>query len=743
MEINGFVDLSYTQNRELSWLDFNRRVLEESMDRQVPLMERLKFISIFVSNLNEFFMVRVGSLYDLSQLKKEGIDNKTGLNYSQQLALIYEKMPALYRLKDFAQEEVDLKLAQEGVVRKTYDSLDKASRKTVDDLFDNRILPIVSPIIINSHHPFPHLQNDNLTIICTLTDSDGEDAVGIVQFPSIVNDIVYLPGEGVRYILKEEIILNNLEKLFTFYKIKNRAVIMVTRNADLNLDDEIDDADEDFRRHMKKALKKRARLAPIRLEIEGQLPKSTVQYLIQQLELSAEQVYFSTTPLKMNYVFGLFDQLSPAQHINLTYPEYRPTIPPSFDMKKSLIDQILEKDHLLFFPFHSMEPFIQLLKQASNDPSVISIKITIYRLHSISKVAEHLANAAENGKEVTVLMELRARFDEDNNINWSERLEEAGCTVIYGFEEYKVHSKICLITRHVDNQIQLITQIGTGNYNEKTAKLYTDLSLLTADQGIGKDAQTFFKNMLISNLEGDYQHLLVAPYGLKSAILRCIDHEIKKAEKGLPAHIRMKCNSITERGVIDKLAEASQAGVQVELNVRGICSILPGVDQKTENIEVTSIVGRFLEHPRIYIFGADEHKKIYISSADLMTRNLTRRVEIACPIYDPQIRQEVEMIMDVIFKDDQKGRRLCSDGSYEEIDPPIGLNSQETFMSIAREKEKRPIYEKKTPKAHTPLTPSKVSEPVTEEFPEVQIEKELSMLGFFDRLKLLFFKKRS
>lgn len=730
-------DLSFTQNRELSWLAFNRRVLDEAFDPEVPPMEKLKFVSIFVSNLDEFFMVRVGSLFDLSLLKNDALDNKTGWNYAEQLDEIYKRMPELYQLKDSAYEYVEELLRAQGIANLTYEELTKEEKKYVDAHFDSRILPVISPLIVDSHHPFPHLPNNRPLVVANLKNDEGESFMGIVTKAASVNNVLFLPGEQLRYILVEEILLAKLPKIFS-YKVSDSAIVSVTRNADLDMGEVMDDVEEDFRKHMKKALKKRARLEPVRLEVKGKLSKKSLEFLMDQLGLGESQVYHSATPLKMSYVYVVADKLPANLEAANSFPKYTPYYPSQFNPRKSMIDQVTEKDRLLFFPFESMDPFLALLKEASNDPYVISIKITIYRLSSISKVAEYLANAAENGKEVTAVMELRARFDEDNNINWSERLEQAGCTLIYGFEDYKIHSKICLITRHKEGKVQYISQFGTGNYNEKTAKLYTDLSLMTANQELGLDAQNFFRNMMIGNLEGEYKHLLVAPNGLKPALLNMIDEQIQLAKEGKDAMIRMKCNSVTERDVINKLSEASIAGVKIFLNVRGICCLVPGIEGKTENIRVTSIVGRYLEHPRIYIFGQGEEAKMYISSADLMTRNIVRRVEIACPIYDPEIRREVESIMDVILNDDKKATLLLSDGSYVKVSETGERSSQEIFMNMARELNQGSKVERKEApsKAAFRHAPSKQ---IAETSEEEMLDRALSKLSFWDKLKRLFF----
>ncbi len=681
-------DMSYTQNRELSWLAFNKRVLEQAIDPTIPPLEKLVFIAIFTSNLEEFFMVRVGSLFDLASLKREGYDNKTGWTYTEQLERVYETMPEYYALRDRIFDQTMDELKNEGVHYLRYEELDKSDQKYADLFFDRNILPVLSPLIIDAHHPFPHLTTGSLYAVCEILTPGKPASLGIVGLPAILEKALILPETPFRYILTEDLIQARIRDIFSGFTVQSPAIIRVTRNADINLEEEIDDADENFRQLMKKALKKRARLAPVRLEIQGNISKDSTQYLQKQLNLQKNQIYASKAPLSLDFVSQISDHLSAEKKKNLNFSSFVPIIPPDIDINRSMTEQVYEKDRLLHFPYESMDPFLQLLKEASRDPAVISIKITIYRLTSISKVAEYLAGAAENGKEVTVLMELRARFDEKNNIDWSERLEHAGCTIVYGFEDYKVHSKVCLITRHENNKISYITQIGTGNYNEKTAKQYTDYSYITSNQEIGKDAARFFKNMLISKLEDKYNHLLVAPYGMLPAINSLIDKEIEKASSGGEGRIVIKCNSVTERGLIDKLSEASRAGVRVSLIARGICCILPKIPGKTDNIRVTSIVGRYLEHHRIYVFGsgAVEDVKVYISSADWMTRNISRRVEIACPIYDPVIIKRILDDVELFLADDLKAMELQPDGTYRKVEKVRGIGAQDTMLAQAEEK---------------------------------------------------------
>ena len=673
------VDTRYTQERELSWLRFDRRVMEEALDESVPLFERLKFLAIFTSNLDEFFMIRVGSIYDMTLSKESHVDSKSGLTPSEQLQAIFQAIPALYKQRDKAYSNLDTRLRACNICCLRPEELDGQERKQAERWLRDFVFPVLSPMVINSHHPFPHLPSKNLCVALSLRNG-AERCFALVPIPKTLSPFFQLKEQGLRYILTEQLVLEYADKLFSSYQVVEKCVISVTRNADISPEDEDYDVGENFRAHMLKVLKKRARLAPVRLEIQGMCSDELIQYLCQRLELSREQVFRSKSPLVMGYVYALEGKLPAESSAALCYPKYTPQWPSDLARGEKLIPQVLRRDTLLFYPYHSMEPFLKLLKEAAFDPAVLSIKITIYRLASTAKLVEYLAAAAENGKDVTVLMELRARFDEQNNIAWAERLEEAGCTLLYGFEHYKVHSKICLITRREHAHIQYITQIGTGNYNEKTAKLYTDFCLMTSNPSIGADAAAFFQNMSTCNLNGDYQHLLVAPHSLKNRLTALIDGEISKARAGKPARIFIKVNSVTDRELIDKLAEASQAGVPITMNVRGICCLRPGVPGLTDHIRVFSIVGRFLEHPRIYAFGVGNETKLYIGSADLMTRNTERRVEIACPVLDPDVRRQLFHYISLFCSDNVKARELQVDGSYQLVSadgtPPVDAQAE-------------------------------------------------------------------
>ena len=660
----------YTQNRELSWLRFNERVMDEAKEKGVPAFERLKFISIFTSNLDEFFMIRVGSLYDQTFLSKPQIDNKTGMDPKEQLVEVFRAVAPLYKKRDKIYKEVNRLLADKGISCVEMDHLTQKEKSYTQKYFASFVQPILSPQIINAHHPFPHLINKNLYITLLLKINE-KNAFGIIPVPANLERVIFLPGEGTRYVLLENIVLEYADIVFDNCKIQSKNIICVTRNADVNVGDYVDD-DDDFRHQMKRVLKKRARLAPVRAECIGVMDERLEKFLREKLEIKKDQIFCSHSPLEMSYVFPLMEKLPEKLLHTVTYEKFEPQRPEWFNAGESMMNKVMAQDLLLSYPYEQMEPFLQLIKEAALDDRVISIKITIYRLASKAKLVDYLRIAAENGKDVTVVMELRARFDEANNINWSESLEEAGCTVIYGLKDYKVHSKVCLITFMEKRKIRRITQIGTGHYNEKTAKLYTDLSLMTADDEIGNDAAAYFKNMAIANINGSYSSLLVAPNSMKNKIIALIQGEIEKAKQGNEAQIIIKINSLTDRETIDAIKDASQAGVKVYMIIRGICCLLPDIEGYTENVFITSVVGRFLEHSRIYCFGTGDDVKMYISSADFMTRNLNRRVEVACPIKSSEVRNQIMNILDIMLKDNTKARNIRYDGMYEKKETEKG-----------------------------------------------------------------------
>ena len=586
--MNKNYDFSYTQDRELSWLKFNERVLREADKKNVPIFERLKFLEIFTNNLDEFFMVRVGSIHEMSLIHDNHRDIRSDLTPEEQLDEIAKHVRPLYELRDKIFAKVSRELADKKIKRCQIEELEKEEKKKLKTYYEAMILPVLSPIVIGKQHPFPHIPNKVLQIGLILKKKE-KISFGIIGLPKDVERMIFLSGEGRRYVLLEDIILYFCDELFENYTVEEKAVLCITRSADINPDDEIYESTDDYRTHMKKIIKMRARLKPVRLEIEGNRHKEIKKYLSERLNISEQDIFKSQAPLDLKYVYKLTDKVSKEERKNGCYRPFVPALNRDFIPGVSVTKQILEEDKLLFFPFDSMDTFIELLKESAKDKETLSIKITIYRLARQARIVKYLCEAAENGKEVLVLMELRARFDEENNINYSEILEEAGCKVMYGMEDYKVHSKVCLITKKNSRGIYYITQIGTGNYNESTSKLYTDLSLMTASEEIGHDASVFFHNMATFNLQGTYKHLLVAPSSLQDGIIKRIEREKMKAESFQPCGIFMKMNSLTDRKIIDELSKASNAGVPIFLLIRGICCIRPGIPGKTENIRVETL----------------------------------------------------------------------------------------------------------------------------------------------------------
>ena len=711
---------SYFQNRELSWLRFNERVLLEATEDCVPALEKLKFVSIFVSNLDEFFMVRVGSLHDLSSLKKEVKDNKTGMNAEEQISAILKALPEMYREKDEIFKKVSEELENSNIKKLNYSDLNLEQKKFVEDFYMKRIDQLVSPQIVDINHPFPFLENTKLYAFAHL-EKDKEKVFGIIPVRNTYPKYLLLPGEKVEYILMEEIILNQIDQIFKEYKILSKNIIKVTRNTDFVDDRDTWEEFDDYTEYMKSILKKRKRLNVVRLESEGKLSKQALNFLLEKIELTQDAYFPLESPLNMKYVFSLIDEIPKAIKTKLLYRDliqYNPA-----DFSKSVIDYVRHKDRILSYPYESMDTFISLLKEAANDPDCKSIKITIYRLAKNSKVVRYLTEAAQNGKEVTVFVELKARFDEESNINYANILYEEGCNIIYGFNKYKMHSKICLITfrNPKTENLTYITQIGTGNYNESTAKQYTDFSLMTASPEIGLDATDFFKNMSIGNLDGKYMHLLQSPTTLKTGLMHHLENEIAKGENG---YILCKFNSLTDKDFIEKFIEASQKGVKVDLIIRGISCLLPGIKDQSENIRIRSIVGRFLEHPRVYVFGKDD-PVMYISSADLMTRNTENRVEIATPILDSEIKERILKYLEVQMKDNVSARLMNSSGEYEKIKKDEEeFSSQKYFVMEAEEKNF--------------AAKSKVEKIVEEK--EKVVNKEKKEESFFGKL-LKIFKK--
>lgn len=673
---------SIYMNRELSWLKFNERVLEEAENPEVPLCERLTFASIYQSNLDEFFMVRVGSLYDQTLLHKKIRENKTGMTSQEQIDAILKRTKQINKRKEAVYEELMERVAEQGIRILRFNELDAEGAAYLERYFESEIAPLISPTVVGRRQPFPFLRNKEIYAVAVLGSKGKKDRLGIIPCTSnIFGRLIAVPGMPGTYILAEELILHFAPAVFKGYKIKSKSLLRITRNADIDAD-ALYDEDLDYREFMEGLIKQRKKLAPIRLELSRDIDKKGISVLCEYLELDESHVFISSTPLDLSFVFQIQDLLR--KNTELYFPKRTPQRSDQFQDGKSIIEQIREEDKLLSYPYESIRPFLHLLTEAAEDPDVISIKMTLYRVAKQSKVVEALIEAAENGKEVVVLVELRARFDEENNIGWSRLLEDAGCQVIYGLDGYKVHSKLCLITRKNSGQVEYITQIGTGNYNEKTSRLYTDLSLMTANVEIGLEASNVFQALSKGEVVEHSEHLLVAPKCLQNKVLAMLDEEIAHARNGEEAYAGFKLNSLTDKKIIDKLIEASEAGVKIDMVVRGICCLIPGVEGKTENIRIISIVGRFLEHSRIYMFGSRERRKYYIASADFMTRNTVRRVEVAAPVYDERLQNKLQDMFDIMLADNQKARYLGADGNYQRvINEKAPLNSQEYFYAQA------------------------------------------------------------
>ena len=673
---------SIYMNRELSWLKFNERVLEEAENPEVPLCERLTFASIYQSNLDEFFMVRVGSLYDQTLLDKKIRENKTGMTSQEQIDAILKRTKQINKRKEAVYEELMERVAEQGIRILRFNELDEEGAAYLERYFESEIAPLISPTVVGRRQPFPFLRNKEIYAVAVLGSKGKKDRLGIIPCTSnIFGRLIAVPGMQGTYMLAEELILHFAPAVFKGYKIKSKSLLRITRNADIDAD-ALYDEDLDYREFMEGLFKQRKKLAPIRLELSRDIDKKGIVVLCEYLELDESHVFISSTPLDLSFVFQIQDLLR--KHTELYFPKRTPQRSNQFQDGKSIIEQIREEDKLLSYPYESIRPFLHLLTEAAEDPDVISIKMTLYRVAKQSKVVEALIEAAENGKEVVVLVELRARFDEENNISWSRLLEDAGCQVIYGLDGYKVHSKLCLITRKNGGQVEYITQIGTGNYNEKTSRLYTDLSLMTANVEIGLEASNVFQALSKGEVVEHSEHLLVAPKCLQNKILAMLDEEIAHARNGEEAYAGFKLNSLTDKKIIDKLIEASEAGVKIDMVVRGICCLIPGVEGKTENIRIISIVGRFLEHSRIYIFGNSKRRKYYIASADFMTRNTVRRVEVAAPVYDERLQNKLQDMFDIMLADNQKARYLDAEGNYHRvINEEAPLNSQEYFYAQA------------------------------------------------------------
>ena len=669
-------------NRELSWLKFNERVLEEAENPEVPLCERMTFVSIYQSNLDEFFRVRVGSLQDQMLISKEIRENKTKMTSAEQIRAIIKEVKKLNQRKDKAYEKLMKKIEDYGITFINHASAKSDEKKFLEKYFMKEIMPLSSPTIVSKRQPFPFLKNGEIYAVVVLETRNKKERIGIIPCSNnMLARMVELPGGKGRYMLIEEMILHYIGKVFKGYKVKGKSLLKVVRNADIDADAAYDE-DLDYREFMEDLMKQRKKLSPVRIDLSREMDETVVDALCRYLDVTPDRVFRSEAPLDVSFVFQVQDLLR--RNTELFYEKRVPQKSPEFKDGQSILQQITQEDKLLSYPYDSIRPFLKMLTEAAEDDSVISIKMTLYRLAKQSKVIEALCEAAENGKEVVVLVELRARFDEENNIRWSRMLEEAGCQIIYGLEHYKVHSKLCLITRRGENGIQYITQIGTGNYNEKTARLYTDLSLMTANEQIGMDAARVFQALAKGEVVEDMEHLLVAPKCLQSKVITKIEEQIQKQKNGETAYIGLKMNSLTDKRIIDKLIDASKAGVKIDMIVRGICCLIPGVEGETENIHVISVVGRFLEHSRIYIFGKGEEAQYYIGSADFMTRNTVKRVEVAAPVYSERLKKRLQDLFDLMLSDNKKARKEDTKGTYSVVEckgQPI--NSQELLYQEA------------------------------------------------------------
>ncbi len=683
------------ENRELSWLKFNERVLDEASDKDVPLCERLSFASIFQSNLDEFFMVRVGSLHDQMLFSETKRESKTNMTAGEQLSHIFKAARDLTRKKDHTYRHLMNELKEYGVELLNFSDIEYDDAVYLENYFKEQIMPILSPQVVGKKQPFPFIKNKEIYAVALL-GSKSNEKVGLVPCSNgILKRLISIPSERNKYMLVEELILHFMPIIFEKYQIKSKSLIRIIRNADIDVDEAVDDEDTDYRDMMEKLIRQRKKLCPVKMEYSRVLDEKIIHNLCKELNLNHEQIYYSESPLELSFVFGLQDALR--NNKNLFYERHIQKNPSWYVSGKPVISQVEEADRFISYPYESMQPFIRMLQEAGEDEKVVSIKMTLYRVAKNSQIVESLISAAENGKEVVVLVELRARFDEENNIEWSRRLEDAGCRIIYGLDYTKVHSKLCLITYREEGQIKYVTQIGTGNYNEKTSKLYTDLSIITANKQIGMEAAYVFTRLCMGEFVDETNYLLVAPKCMKSKILNYMDKEIEIARNGGKAYVGAKINSLTDKEIIDKLIECSKAGVRVEMIVRGICCLIPGVKGHTENISVISIVGRYLEHSRVYIFGTPDRDNIYISSADFMTRNMERRVEIAAPIYDDSIKTRIRNMFHIMECDTVKARQLCSDGNYvhrtiadikdftdeewEQASEGLRINSQEYFAA--------------------------------------------------------------
>lgn len=672
-------------NRELSWLEFNRRVLSESLNPKIPLMERLKFLSIYFSNLDEFFMVRVGSLHDQSIIEPNKLDDKTGLNAAGQIDAILKKVAEINPIAERAWESIKQQMRAQDIDLMDTQHLNKLDEQIVQKYFSENIRPLLSPQIIDRQHPFPFLKNKEQFVLTVLENKEKEKEkdkdkskdksqtkgdslqLGIVSFSHLPPYFIFTLNQRRRVLFTADIILFCAQKLYGKQKVVEKHIMRVTRNADISVDEGLYDFDIDFRGVMEEMLKKRRRLDVVRLQFSSIPGERVVNFLCKKFKVTPACFLVQSIPLDFSFGFALPSALDPhKEEKSWFYHEAKPFVPVDFAKGDAggAFNYLQNHDLLLSFPFHSTKPFVDLLYEAADDPSVVSIKISLYRLANHSKIASALAHAAEKGKEVLCVLELRARFDEQNNIDYATMLEEAGCTVIYGLSDYKIHAKLCLITRKVHNQIQYITQVGTGNYNEKTSELYTDLSFISTDPKMGEDATRVFQALCVGEVVESTERLWVAPNCFESNVLRYIQEQVDLARSGGEGYVFIKVNSLNDMEIMEKLIEASQAGVKVEMVIRGICCLCPGIPGYTDNIRIKSIVGRYLEHSRIFIFGTGEQQRIFMGSGDLLNRNTRRRVEVFAEVRDGDPRREILHLVDAIRMDNQNSWEMLSDGSY-------------------------------------------------------------------------------
>ena len=707
-------------NRELSWLRFNERVLEEAEDSRLPLCERLSFLSIFQSNLDEFFMVRIGSLQDQMLLDKNARENKTNMTSGEQIDAALAFTHKLTARRDAAYNSLLEQLAEQGIRLLDFAHMEEESRAELEKLFRQDYLPLLSSFIVSKKQAFPFLKNKGIYAVAVLSTKAEKKKIGIVPCGNeIFPRLVPVPGRTGCFILSEELILHFLPLLYKGYKVTSKTLARITRNADIDAD-LIYDEDLNYRDHMAEVVKKRKKLAPVRLELSREIDEEIIQSLCKNLKLDPKRVFEYDSPLDHSFLFQIEDQLR--SHTDLFFAPRHPQPSPALDERKPIIPQILEEDKLLHYPYESIRPFLQLLHEAACDPDVVSIKMTLYRLANHSKVVDALVEAAENGKQVDVLVELKARFDEENNIEWSRLLERAGCHVVYGIEGLKVHSKLCLITRKTKDGISFITQIGTGNYNEKTSELYTDYSFITADEGIGEEASKVFRNLAVQQLTEESDRMLVAPLRFKSVLLDEMDHVIAAARMGRPASMILKNNSISDRDIILKLQEASCAGVRIDMIVRGICCVRAEVPGKTENLHIRSLVGRYLEHGRIYSFFDGVHTRIYIASGDFLTRNTECRVEVGVRVEDPVLVKKLTDILQLQLRDNVNAREMRPDGSYQKVKPAEGepiVNGQMGMYDLLRndwtlEEPWKRTAEAQPASGHPAEAPAAEKQPVTD-----------------------------